>query len=228
MRDFRDAKAMAHSLRQALTAKTTSITHSESLELIAKAFGLDNWNILAARIEAARPAADMAPANGAKTLHCSFCGKSQHEVEALIAGPTVHICNECVGLCDNILEDQAIDKTLRESPAGDPVAAITEILRPKGDDQLQAYKVGAQSWRDHLVWSLQQSAEAVARLETGAAWTPDARSKARGWTRDPLAGKSRGEIEAHSAALEVRLAHVENRLRATDALLEERARGAPA
>ena len=56
MRDFRDAKAMAHSLRQALTAKTVSVTHSESLELIAKAFGFDNWNILAAKIEGARPA----------------------------------------------------------------------------------------------------------------------------------------------------------------------------
>ena len=61
MRDFRDAKAMAHSLRQALTARTVSVTHSESLELIAKAFGLDNWNILAARIEGERPPPDCRP-----------------------------------------------------------------------------------------------------------------------------------------------------------------------
>jgi ATP-dependent Clp protease ATP-binding subunit ClpX len=32
-------------------------------------------------------------------LYCSFCGKSQHEVPKLIAGPTAHICNECVSLC---------------------------------------------------------------------------------------------------------------------------------
>src|SRR5579872_7182786 len=55
MRDFRDAKAMAHSLRDALKANAIETTHSESLELIAKAFGYDNWNILAAKIEAAEP-----------------------------------------------------------------------------------------------------------------------------------------------------------------------------
>jgi hypothetical protein len=38
-----------------------------------------------------------------KILHCSFCGKSQHKVKALIAGPGCFICNECVGLCDGIL-----------------------------------------------------------------------------------------------------------------------------
>ena len=39
------------------------------------------------------------------TLHCSFCGKSQHEVSKLIAGPTVFICDECVTLCMSIVED---------------------------------------------------------------------------------------------------------------------------
>lgn len=53
MRDFRDAKAMAHALRDALKSRAVETTHSESLELIAKAFGYDNWNILAAKIEAA-------------------------------------------------------------------------------------------------------------------------------------------------------------------------------
>ena len=35
-------------------------------------------------------------------LYCSFCGKSQHEVKKLIAGPSVYICNECVDLCNEI------------------------------------------------------------------------------------------------------------------------------
>ncbi len=39
------------------------------------------------------------------TLHCSFCGKSQHEVSKLIAGPTVFICDECVTLCMSIVEE---------------------------------------------------------------------------------------------------------------------------
>src|SRR6476661_248252 len=42
------------------------------------------------------------------TLYCSFCGKSQHEVRKLIAGPTVFICDECVELCNDIIgEDRA-------------------------------------------------------------------------------------------------------------------------
>jgi Glyoxalase superfamily protein/Clp amino terminal domain, pathogenicity island component len=57
MRDFRDAKVMARALRDALKAKSLEITHTEALELIAKAFGYDNWNILPAKIEAAEPAA---------------------------------------------------------------------------------------------------------------------------------------------------------------------------
>jgi hypothetical protein len=51
--DFRDAKAMAHALRDALKNRSIETTHSEALELVAKAFGYDNWNILSAKIEAA-------------------------------------------------------------------------------------------------------------------------------------------------------------------------------
>ena len=39
-----------------------------------------------------------------KTFYCSFCGKSQHEVKKLIAGPTVFICVECVELCADITD----------------------------------------------------------------------------------------------------------------------------
>ncbi len=52
MRDFRDAKAMAHTLRAALAAKGLKITISQSLELIAEAFGVEDWNTLAAAIRA--------------------------------------------------------------------------------------------------------------------------------------------------------------------------------
>lgn len=50
MRDFRDAKAMAQTLREAMQAKSVSLTHSESLELIARTLGFHDWNELAARI----------------------------------------------------------------------------------------------------------------------------------------------------------------------------------
>src|SRR5262245_29671757 len=56
MRDFRDAKAMARALRDALKAKAIETTHAETLELIARAFGYENWNILSAKIDAAEPA----------------------------------------------------------------------------------------------------------------------------------------------------------------------------
>ncbi len=49
-----------------------------------------------------------------KTLYCSFCGKSQHEVKKLIAGPSVFICDECIDLCNEIIRDElpaAPDKT---------------------------------------------------------------------------------------------------------------------
>ena len=48
--------------------------------------------------------------NSKETLYCSFCGKSQHEVGKLIAGPTVFICNECVELCMDIVEDDQKSK----------------------------------------------------------------------------------------------------------------------
>ena len=51
MRDFRDAKAMAQTLREALKAKSVPVTHSESLELVAKVLGFHDWNVLSARIQ---------------------------------------------------------------------------------------------------------------------------------------------------------------------------------
>jgi len=41
-----------------------------------------------------------------KLLYCSFCGKSQHEVRKLIAGPSVFVCDECVELCNDIIREE--------------------------------------------------------------------------------------------------------------------------
>ena len=49
-----------------------------------------------------------------KILYCSFCGKSQHEVRKLIAGPSVYVCDECVELCNDIIREE-----LEEAGAGD-------------------------------------------------------------------------------------------------------------
>ena len=58
-----------------------------------------------------------------KLLYCSFCGKSQHEVRKLIAGPSVFICDECVDLCNDIIreevqEDSSENHVLCRSCAG--------------------------------------------------------------------------------------------------------------
>lgn len=49
---------------------------------------------------------DSPSAKGEKLLYCSFCGKSQHEVRKLIAGPSVFICDECVDLCNDIIREE--------------------------------------------------------------------------------------------------------------------------
>ena len=41
-----------------------------------------------------------------RVLYCSFCGKSEHEVRKLIAGPSVYICDECVDLCNDIIREE--------------------------------------------------------------------------------------------------------------------------
>ncbi|MFH2130855.1 MAG: ATP-dependent Clp protease ATP-binding subunit ClpX [bacterium] len=56
-------------------------------------------------------------------LRCSFCGKSQDEVEKIIAGPTVYICNECIELCNDIIEEERAKENTEETD--------TVLLKPK-------------------------------------------------------------------------------------------------
>jgi ATP-dependent Clp protease ATP-binding subunit ClpX len=59
---------------------------------------------------------------GGKLLYCSFCGKSQHEVRKLIAGPAVFVCDECVELCNDIIREE-----LQENVA----ASVDKLPKPK-------------------------------------------------------------------------------------------------
>ncbi|TDL79711.1 ATP-dependent Clp protease ATP-binding subunit ClpX [Palleronia sediminis] len=70
------------------------------------------------------------------TLYCSFCGKSQHEVRKLIAGPTVFICDECVELCMDIIREETKSTGLKSS---DGVPTPKEIC-----DVLDDYVIGQQ------------------------------------------------------------------------------------
>lgn len=62
---------------------------------------------------------DKKSSSGEKLLYCSFCGKSQHEVKKLIAGPSVFICDECIDLCNDIISEEASTVDSSTGPKSD-------------------------------------------------------------------------------------------------------------
>jgi hypothetical protein len=234
MRDFRDAKAMAHALREALKGHAVETTHSESLELIAKAFGYGNWNILSAKIEAARPHAIDAAASPAaaqepaspKTLYCSFCGKSQHEVKKLIAGPSVYICDECVDLCVDIVRDGALWKVLSalrasEKSGGDAYQAALEHVRSKSTEEVASYveqsRVGVQHNRQtlYLVGRRLAMRDGEAPQEDDVLASP---------LFAHLSTQTKEELVALQSNTQRELMHYENALRIGTTVLDQRGR----
>ena len=77
---------------------------------------------------------DKASNKDEKLLYCSFCGKSQHEVRKLIAGPSVCICDECVDICNDIIKEE-IQEKIEES--GNKLPTPHEIY-----DILDEYVIG--------------------------------------------------------------------------------------
>lgn len=71
--------------------------------------------------------ADKKGASGEKILYCSFCGKSQHEVKKLIAGPSVFICDECIELCNDIIRDEVPAEAGAAKTAKSDLPVPTEI-----------------------------------------------------------------------------------------------------
>ena len=122
----KDAKSMAKSLRDALGNRNVQLTHSDCLEIVARQFGLPDWNTLAAKLPAASASpptlpveASPAPTDPPATPPwgpCSFCGKKAPEVRILLGGcggwegfrarrnpesgerSNAWICHECVAL----------------------------------------------------------------------------------------------------------------------------------
>lgn len=73
----------------------------------------------------------MKKSSGNKTFYCSFCGKSQHEVRKLIAGPSVYICNECIDLCRDISKEDSNEKF--DSTSCDNIPKPQEIFNTLND-----------------------------------------------------------------------------------------------
>jgi len=82
-------------------------------------------------------------ASGEKLLYCSFCGKSQHEVRKLIAGPSVFICDECIELCNDIIREETQGDQAGKTPKSDlPVPhEIRDILNQYVIGQETAKKI---------------------------------------------------------------------------------------
>jgi ATP-dependent Clp protease ATP-binding subunit ClpX len=85
-----------------------------------------------------------------KLLYCSFCGKSQHEVKKLIAGPSVFICDECIDLCNDIIRDDATAEEAGKPSRDLPIPAeIRDVLDQYVIGQEQAKKILAVAVYNH-------------------------------------------------------------------------------
>lgn len=88
--------------------------------------------------------------DGGKLLYCSFCGKSQHEVRKLIAGPSVFICDECVDLCNDIIREEVQEASSEGNQEHLPVPQeINTILDEYVIGQARAKKVLAVAVYNH-------------------------------------------------------------------------------
>ena len=84
-----------------------------------------------------------------KLLYCSFCGKSQHEVKKLIAGPSVYVCDECVELCNDIILEELEDETSTAIKKLPTPREINEILDDYVIGQERAKKILSVSVYNH-------------------------------------------------------------------------------
>lgn len=98
------------------------------------------------------------------TLYCSFCGKSQHEVRKLIAGPTVFICDECVELCMDIIREETKTSLVKSSDGVPTPREICKVLDDYVIGQVVAKRVLSVAVHNHYK-RLNHAAKAGADIE---------------------------------------------------------------
>ncbi len=92
---------------------------------------------------------DLSNSDSKNTLYCSFCGKSQHEVRKLIAGPTVFICDECVELCNDIIKEESKSALSKGTDGVPSPLEILEVLDDYVIGQADAKKVLSVAVHNH-------------------------------------------------------------------------------
>jgi ATP-dependent Clp protease ATP-binding subunit ClpX len=75
-------------------------------------------------------------------IRCSFCGKSAEQVEKIITGPGVHICNECVSMCDNILAEERVKESVDPADANSSAAVSDLPIPAEIREHLDSYVIG--------------------------------------------------------------------------------------
>jgi ribosomal protein L37AE/L43A len=200
---------MARSLCEALKPKSIALTHSEGLELIAAMFGVDSWNVLSAQIKAAEEPSS-------KALCCTFCKKSSAEVEALVAGPGVYICDKCIALCSNTLEERSIANTLQKT---DPSSATLDHFRDRSTEEILAYQRDAQRRQSN-------TRTAIRTVEILLGEAADEQN-VPGPMHDLFRAKSKEDLVTTKKQLKRNLDRTEATLRAVDDVLKVRSEQAP-
>ncbi len=89
------------------------------------------------------------PGDSKNTLYCSFCGKSQHEVKKLIAGPTVFICDECVELCMDIIREESKTALVKSRDGVPTPREICDVLDDYVIGQSKAKRVLSVAVHNH-------------------------------------------------------------------------------
>lgn len=111
-------------------------------------------------------------AGSKKIMHCAFCGKTQNEVERMLVGPNIHICNECVMLCYSLLEEDGVaepsNKNVNIKKNGSFVEQQHMLLRPKEiKNILDQYVIGQDDAKIVLSVAVYNHYKRIANNEIG-------------------------------------------------------------